>query len=339
MTGPVLLTGGSGFLGSHIADRLVAAGAEVRALVRPTSDVRHLSSLPGVALVHGALDDVPSLEAALRGVRGVIHAAGLIKARRPDDFARVNVEGTANLLAACRSTPGVARLVHVSSLAALGPSLDGCPRPPDAPPGPVTQYGRSKLGAEALVRSAAGDLCTVVIRPPVVHGPRDRETLAFYLAVQLGVLPLTGPADSVLSMVYATDCADACVRALDAELASGSAFDVEDGRPETLATIVGHIEAAMGRRVWLRVPIPGPALLLAAAVVEGLGRIARRPVMLTRDKVKELRAPHWVCDGSAARRELGWTPRTTFAEGARHAVAWYREAGWLSPGRVAQASL
>ena len=329
MTGPVLLTGGSGFLGSHIADRLAASGAEVRALVRGTSDVRHLSSLPGVTLVRGALDDFASLEAALRGVRGVIHAAGLIKATRPGDFAQVNVEGTASLLAACRSA-GVARFVHVSSLAARGPSPDGRPRPSGAPPAPVTVYGWSKLAAEELVRGAARDLCAVVIRPPVVHGPRDRETFVFYRAVQLGVLPLTGPADQVLSMVYATDCADACVRALDAAVPSGSAFDVEDGHPETFSTIVGHIESAMGKRVRLRLPIPRPALWLAAAAVEGLGRIARRPVMLTRDKVNELRAPNWVCDGSAARAALGWTPDVTFAEGSRRAVAWYREAGWLN---------
>ncbi|HKJ02338.1 MAG TPA: NAD(P)-dependent oxidoreductase [Longimicrobiales bacterium] len=330
MHGPVLLTGGSGFLGSHIADRLVASGLEVRALVRPGSDVRHLASLPGITLVHGSLEDPASLAAAARGAHGVIHAAGLVKARRPRDFGRVNALGTGHLLEAARTAgTGSTRFVHVSSLTALGPSGDGRPRPPGATAEPVTAYGRSKLAAEERVRGAAGDLHTVVVRPPVVHGPRDRETLAFFQAVKLGILPLTGSPRSVLSMVYATDCADACVRALDADVASGSAFDVEDGRPETLETIVGHIEAALGTRVRIRIPIPGPALTLAALATETWGRALGRPVMLTRDKVRELRAPHWVCDGAAARAALGWTPRVTFAEGARRSAAWYREAGWL----------
>lgn len=330
MGAPVLLTGGAGFLGSHIADRLVAAGLEVRALVRRTSDVRHLTSLPGVTLCRGSLEAPESLARAVHGVRGIIHAAGLIKARRPDEFAGVNDRGTANLLTAARNgCPTLSRFVHVSSLAALGPSLDGRPRPAGEPPRPVTAYGRSKLAAEARVRAASGDLPTVVIRPPVVHGPRDRETLAFFRAVKLGVLPLTGSPDSVLSMIYAEDCAEACVLALGADVPTGSAFDVEDGAPETLGVIVGHIEAALGKRVRVRVPIPGPLLHLAALSSEMAGRIARRPVMLTRDKLRELRAPHWVCDGAAARAALGWTPRVTFAEGARISAAWYREAGWL----------
>lgn len=330
MSGPVLLTGGSGFLGSHIADRLASSGIAVRALVRRNSDVRHLSSLPGTTLVYGSLGDPASLADATRGVRGIIHAAGLIKARKPEDFDRVNHVGTAHLLAAAaRSAPNLVRFVHVSSVAALGPSLNGLPRPAEARPDPVTAYGRSKLAAEERVRGAAGQLPTVVVRPPVVHGPRDRETLAFFRAVQLGIFPLTGSPDSVLSMVYVTDCADACVRALDAEVASGSAFDVEDGHPETLATIIGHIETALGTRVRLRVPIPGPLLWLAALSAEVFGRIVRRPVMLTRDKVHELRAPHWVCGSLQARELLGWAPQVTFAEGARRSAAWYRDAGWL----------
>ncbi len=330
MNGPVLLTGGSGFLGSHIADLLSSGGVEVRALVRTTSDVRHLSSLAGVDLVHGSLGDPASLVEAARGVRGIIHAAGLVKARRPDDFERVNTEGTQRLLDAARTAaPDLERFVHVSSLAALGPSADGRPRPQDAPPAPLTAYGRSKLAAERLVRDASARIRTVVVRPPVIHGPRDRETLAFYRAVKLGVLPLTGSPDSVLSMVYATDCANACVRALDADVASGSAFDVEDGVPETLATLIGHIEAALGTRARVRIPIPGVVLYAAALATEAFGRISGRTVMLTRDKARELRAPHWVCDGADARRTLRWTPEVTFAEGAHRAAEWYREAGWL----------
>jgi nucleoside-diphosphate-sugar epimerase len=185
------------------------------------------------------------------------------------------------------------------------------------------------LAAEERVVGASGQLHTVVIRPPVVHGPRDRETLAFFKAVKLGVFPLTGSPDSVLSMVYVTDCADACVRALDADVASGSAFDVEDGHPETLATIIRHIAAALETQVRLRVTIPEPLLWLAALSTEAFGWIARRPVMLTRDTVRELRAPHGVCDSTQARESLGWTSQVGFAEGARRSAKWYRDAGWL----------
>lgn len=328
--GPVLVTGISGFLGYHIAQCLTARGRAVRGLVRATSDTRHLASLPDVTLVEGDLDDPASLANATRGVGGVIHAAALVKARTARDFERVNLAGTNNLLEAARGAgPGLARFVHVSSLAALGPSEDGRPRPSGTPPAPLTWYGRSKLEAERRVVAASGDLHTVVIRPSVVHGPRDRGTLSLYRAVKLGILPLTGSPASVVSTVYASDCADACVRALDAPVASGSAFDLEDGAPQSLKVIVGHIEAAMGTRVRIRVPIPGPVLMAAAVATQLSGWVTRRTVMLTMDKVKELRAPHWVCDATPARSALGWRPVVTFEEGARRAAAWYREAAWL----------
>lgn len=330
MLGPVLLTGGSGFLGSHVADRLVAAGTEVRALVRSTSDVAHLSSLPGVSLVAGSLEDSASLQRAARGVRSVIHAAGLTMARRKADFGRVNAQGTVNLLAAVRgASPDLERFVLVSSLAAMGPSADGRPRPPGAAPRPLTAYGRSKLAAEREVIRARNGVATVVIRPPVIHGPGDRATLLLYQAAAVGVFPLLRSPRSVVSTIYVTDCADACVRALDADVASGSAFDVDDGAPRTVDAILSDIEAALGRKARFRVRVPGPALQLAAMATETFGWLRQRPVLLTRDKVRELRAPHWVCDSAEARRALGWTPAVSFAEGARRAAAWYRNAGWL----------
>ena len=144
----ILLTGASGFLGSHIAEQLDQQGADVRALVRPTSDTRFLEGLEHVTLVAGALSDKDSLLAAVEGVDGIIHAAGLVKARRPADFHRTNGQGTANLLdAAKQNAQGIQRLVLVSSLAVMGPSEDGRPLPADASPNPVPHYGRSKLAA------------------------------------------------------------------------------------------------------------------------------------------------------------------------------------------------
>src|SRR5205823_11876588 len=126
--------------------------------------------------------------------------------------------------------PGLKRFVYVSSLSAIGPSADGKPVPDDAPPRPVTQYGQSKLAAEQAVLAARDRLPVTVIRPPLIYGPRDRETLAFFTSVRNGVLPMTGDGSNTLSVVYVADCASAVVRAVTATGASsGRTYFVEDG--------------------------------------------------------------------------------------------------------------
>lgn len=327
---PILLTGASGFLGSHIAAQLDRQGADVRALVRPTSHTRFLQGLEHVTLLSGALDDRDSLLAATEGVDGIIHAAGLVKARVPGDFYRTNEQGTANLLDAVKqNAPDIKRFVLVSSLAVMGPSEDGRPVMAGAPPNPVTHYGRSKLGAEQAAAAAAPGVPITIIRPPMIYGPRDRELLPFFKSVQLGLLPLTGSPSSRLSAIYAADCAAACVKALEARVPSGSAYFVEDGHLETLGGLITHIENALGRRAWLRVRVPRFLMYGAALGSEIYGKVTGHAVMLTRDKLNELMAPHWVCDSAEAQAALGWKPRVSFEEGTRITGAWYRGEGWL----------
>jgi nucleoside-diphosphate-sugar epimerase len=271
-----------------------------------------------------------SLEAAAAGIDGVIHAAALVKALSHEDFHRANAIGTQNLIRAItRVAPRLRRFVHVSSLTAVGPSLDGRPVPVGRAPAPVTHYGVSKLAGEDLIRGAADDFPVTIIRPPMIYGPRDREVFAFFRSVKAGILPLINSPDTVLSAVFVTDCAAACVAALRAETPSGTPYFVDDGRPATLRNRIADIEQAVGRTVRVKVQIPRSILFGAALAAQTFGWITRRPVMLTRNKLNELLAPHWVCDSADAQAALDWQPKIHFSEGAQRAAAWYRQAGWL----------
>ena len=243
---------------------------------------------------------------------------------------RTNRGGTDNLLAAAlENTATLRRFVLVSSLAALRPSEgSGEPIPEDVTPRPVTDYGKSKLAAEQNALALKERLPLVVLRPPAIYGPRDREILAFFKSIKVGVLPLLGSTQNKLSMIYGSDCAAACIAALDRDVPSGSVYHVDDGRPHTMEELIMLTEGAMGRRAKLRFHLPRRLVETAALGIELYGRATNRAVMLTRDKCNEL-FEQWVCDGSRAQRELDWKPQVSFEEGIRRTVAWYREAGWL----------
>lgn len=326
----VLVTGGSGFLGSYVCEQLAAEGHVVRALVRPASDRKVLSNLPRVEFAPGAIEDPASLARAVLGVDAIIHAAGLVKARRPEDFFATNAQGTENLLrAAEEGAKGLRRFVYVSSLAAVGPSADGTPVADDAEPRPVTHYGRSKLAGERAVIAAKDRLKVTVIRPPLIYGPRDRETLAFFSSVKNGVLPLIGDGSNTLSVIYGKDCAAACVKAISADAPSGRTYFVDDGAVYVWKDALHEVERALGRKAFLRVGLPLGVIRAAAAASQLYGKLTNTAQMLTLDKVNELRQRHWVCSGEGARAELGWEPTTRWSAGVRETASWYRQAGWL----------
>jgi 2-alkyl-3-oxoalkanoate reductase len=326
----VLVTGASGFLGSHVAEQLSKEGHTVRALVRRTSNRKFLDTLEHVEFTEGAVEDAATVEEAVKGVDAIVHAAGLVKARSPEEFRSVNVTGTLHVLAAAkRHTPNLKRLVFISNLAAMGPSKDGPPLRGDEEPHPVTHYGRSKLEAERAVYAAKDEIKVTILRPPAIYGPRDSEIFAVFQAIQRGVLPTIGDANNSLSMVYGTDAGLACVRAIFADVPSGSTYFIDDGRVYRLREMLEGVEDALGKKALLRVNLPLPVVYLAALGTEVYGKLANKAVMLTRDKMNEIRQPHWVCSSAAAQTELGWSPKVTLREGTEMTARWYRENGWL----------
>jgi nucleoside-diphosphate-sugar epimerase len=328
MSMKVLITGGTGFLGSHLAERAAHEGLAVRALVRRTSQIGPLREL-GVELCEGSLEDEAALRRAVEGCTAVIHCAGAVKVRRLEEFEAVNAGGTRRLAEACVQTPGVRRFVLVSSLAAQGPASGPEPPPVDAEPRPVSAYGRSKLAAEREALRFADRLSVAVVRPPAIYGPRDAELFPFFRLARRGLLPVLGDGSGLVSMIYATDAARALVLCVAApEAPAAAVYTVSDGTPQSWVEIGQSLAAVFGRRGRIvRLPL---ALFSAAA---GLGRlysrISDRPVMFTPDKLDELRQRYWLCDNTQIHKDLGFVPEIGLARGMALAAEWYRQNGWL----------
>ena len=323
----VLVTGGSGFLGSWVCELLSKRGDDVRALVRRTSNTEHLKTLERVELAEGTIEDARSVEEAARGVDAIVHCAGLVKARNEDELRAVNVEGSRNAMAAAKKH-GVRRFVLVSSLEASGPSRDGRPVAVEHEH-PCTAYGRSKLAGEKAVLEHQDDVHAVVLRPGAIYGPRDVEILEAFKSIKRGLLPTFAGGNALGAFVWGPDCANACIRALEAEVPSGSVYFVDDGGPPvSQREFLEMIEHALGRRALVRMSLPKGLLKTVALGVEAYGRASGKAVMLTREKADML-LQHFVCDSSRTQKDLGWKPEVPLREGVGRAVAWYRENGWL----------
>jgi nucleoside-diphosphate-sugar epimerase len=325
----VLLTGASGFVGSHILDQLVARGFATTVLLRSTSSRRFLEPHLGrVVVAEGAITAPDSLRPALAGITHVIHCAGATKALNADELFRVNRDGTRNLLDAvnaCRSQ--VERFVHISSLAVSGPGTNAAPARESVPPHPVSEYGRSKLAAEREL----AEHCRVpyiILRPGGVYGPRDREFLPLFKAARSRVVPAFGGGRQELSLVFARDLAVVVAAALTAGLKSGLVCHVASAQVITARQLTDELAAVMGRRAWT-LPLPN-AVLPAVCALAGIGaRFTGRASILAHGKRYELTAPGWVADVTTLRTELGLDCPTLLRDGLKETLNWYRNAGWM----------
>jgi nucleoside-diphosphate-sugar epimerase len=216
--------------------------------------------------------------------------------------------------------------VLVSSMAAAGPARVGTPLVGTEPPRPVTAYGRSKLGAEQVV--IRGKLPWVVVRPPTVYGPRDREVLKVFQTIRWGIAPVFGNGTQELSAVHAADLAQALVAAGTSAAVVGHYYYACHPEVFTSGAFVRAIAKVMGRKARV-LPIPSAVGRAALAVTETAARLTGKPTILTTDKANEFFQAAWTGDPSALTRDTGWRATRDLRTGLTQTYTWYREAGWL----------
>jgi 2-alkyl-3-oxoalkanoate reductase len=309
----VALTGGSGFVGSHVLRRLVADGWRVKALSRRRDGLADAGG--GVTPIAGDLATESALAELVSGVDAVIHCAGLVAARRSRDFHRVNRDGTANLLRAVAASGGSPRVILISSLAAREPQL--------------SPYARSKRDAEDLLRHSASSLDWLALRPPVVYGPGDRATLPVFRQLARGLFLRPG-GHGRFSMLYVEDLAEAAAALLAQAPASGRVMELDDGTAEGYCwdEILAAARRQSGRRI-RAISVPRTVQRLAAGLGAAGALVTGRPPILSAGKVREIAHPDWVCRNDLLGNCISWTPTVAFDEGFARTAAWYKAAGLL----------
>jgi len=339
----VLVTGASGFVGSNLVEALLARGDRVSCLVRKTSNLDRLRPLD-VELVQGDVANRDSLRRAVAGKEVVYHAAGSLRALHPKQLFQVNERGARNVAKTCAEQSNPPVLVQVSSLAAVGPSLNGRPRAPTDPPRPVSYYGRSKRAGELAVRRWADEVPITIVRPPMVLGKADRMGLKMFKSLSRFHIHLSpGLKPHRFSVIDARDLAQLLLLGAergkripreetepgtDRPRPRGCYFATSDEQP-TYGELGRMLGKALGQRVSFVVPVALPVIWLIAFGVELTSHLIRRPRYLNVDKAREIAAGSWTCSAESAKSELGFRVGAPLQERLCQITQWYREQGWL----------
>jgi len=333
-----LVTGASGFIGTHLCDVLRGRGDEIVALVRHSSRIEQLA---GARLARGDVGDPGSLATAMTGVDVVYHLAGCTATVNWNDFYRVNTLGTYNVAAACAAQPNPPVLVVVSSLAAAGPSWQHRLRTERDRPYQVSRYGRTKRWGELAAQDFADRVPTTVVRPPIVFGPWDRMGLDMFRWVgRMRTHLVPGMARHRFSLIHGRDLAELIVlagqrgrrllpRGDDPDAAwQGFYFAACEEHP-TYADLGRLIAHTFGRPRVYAMHTATPLVWMVAGIGEAIGRIMRRPLFMNLDKVCEVTAGCWTCSPQAAVDELGFCVGAPLAQRLQETTDWYRRQGWV----------
>lgn len=324
----VLVTGATGFIGSHLVETLVQRGAQVRCLVRNKNHLGWVKDFP-VEYVVGDCQEKKSLKQAVQDVDQVFHLAGATTAVKEKTYFEVNGLGTKNLVQACiENNSQLKKFIYLSSQAAAGPCRSGGKKNESDPCEPVSPYGKSKLLGEKLALSHSHQLPLLILRPCAVYGPRDKGFFSLFKCLSKNIKPCLSDHDQQISMCYVEDLVHAILLAALTRTESGEIFFLSDGHDYRMDEI-GDIFAQAMEINALKLRLPRQMLFGMAFLAECVSRVTGKPSIMSRGKVKEMLCKNWLCDIAKARAILGFEPRISLARGAALTAAWYKDENWL----------
>ena len=332
----ILITGATGFIGSHLTERIVKEGHEVKVLMREKSnrvgreETLKLIKKLDVEVVYGDLLDINSLFKAVKGCEIVFHLAAIARpmAIPREDYFKVNADGTRNLLEACRKEKSLKKIIHMSSVSAVGPTRDGKPVNEKTPCAPVDSYGESKLAAEKVIFEYIKkyNLPIVLLRPPMVFGPRDYELLRLFKIISKGIFPIK-EGKGYMEFLYVGNLVEVCILSM-AKGKVGEIYHINNGKSYKIQEVVKAIAKAENVKI-LPIKFPNWFFVLSGAAIELAGKIFGFHPPFSRDTVIWMTKSYWYSDSSKAKKELDYKPVFTLEEGARKTVDYYKNKGWI----------
>ena len=322
----VFVTGGTGFIGSHLIDSLLTQNEnEIFALVRDPNNLKWLEG-KNIQGLRGDLLTLPELPPDLDYI---YHLAGSTKAHKSASYYTVNQSGTASLFQAL-SSQGLRpkRVIYLSSMAAAGPSKPGFPVKESDPPLPVSSYGRSKLQGEMEALKYDQDFPLTIARVGPVFGPRDRDFLSYFKFLKMGILPSFGSSSSQISVCYVKDLIRGLQMCTSADLKTGEIFNFADPIPYGWDDL-GKTAAQLLGKSPKQIKFSLPMVYTVAFFTEFVDHLKKKPGLISREKIAEMRQSAWIADTGKAEEMLGFQTKYSLAEGLEETLSWYSQQGWL----------
>jgi len=323
-----VVTGATGFIGSHLVDFLIEHGCAVHVLIRETSDLKWLNTSELVKVHIADLTQNPLIP-CLKEADYLFHCAGLTKAKTREDFFRGNVYSSELLYERCLEIGvNLKAIIHLSSLAAVGPSIQGEPVQEKTPCKPVTFYGESKLAGEKIALKYASSLPIIVIRPPVVYGPREKNFFIYLKVLSKGWNIKIGAVKRELSLIYVADIVRAMIKAAVCFPAKEKIYFVTDGESHVWNDISDSAMRILDVRSRTLV-IPEILLSFISRISEVLTWFSSKPTLFDRQRVIDICQTSWVASSDAFFESYAFRPKYNLAKGLEETVNWCKKNSWL----------
>jgi nucleoside-diphosphate-sugar epimerase len=323
-----VVTGGTGFVGSHLVDLLLEKNYEVWCIVRKTSNLKWLKG-KNVKLIDCGLNDKNALKNHIKDVDYIFHVAGVVKSKTKDGYFKGNVETTKNLLeVVIENNIKLKRFVVVGSLTATGPSKDGNPINENSPSNPITTYGKSKLEEEKVALSYKEKIPITICRAPAVYGERDTEIFIYFKTFSKGLTTLIGFDEKKLSLIHAKDLVEGIYLASQSERAIGEIYFISSEEFYSWDQI-NRITADILNKKPIVIRVPHFVVYLIASLAQFLSLFSSNAATLNIEKAKDLTQRYWICDTSKAKKHFGYKQKISIQEGIKRTTDWYKEQGWI----------
>jgi nucleoside-diphosphate-sugar epimerase len=323
-----VVTGGTGFVGSHLVDLLLDKGYEVRCITRKSSDLKWLKD-KDVKIFDCGLYNKEALREIIRDADYIYHVAGVVKSKTKEGYFRGNVDTTRTLIeATLESNSNLKRFLVVSSQTVTGPSLDGKPVNEETDCRPITTYGKSKLEEEKLVLSFKDKLPITICRAPAVYGERDTEIFIYFKTFSKGLTTTIGFNEKKLSLIHVLDLVNGFYLAATNEKSKSQIYFISSEEFYTWPQINNITSKIIGKKP-IVIKVPHFLVYTIAAVAQFAAMFSSKPATLNIEKAKDITQQYWICDTSKAVRELGYRQNISIEEGIKRTIEWYKKMNWI----------